>query len=360
MATGPGPQQRFNSNIIRISFPQIGGLVYLRAQIRSSSDIARITPVALVKGLPWGDFDLFDVVGGERDPELSNTDPLFSESVPIVDPVSDKMIAKYIYWAHRPVVKVDNPDVIPGIDNIIIDTAQWTEIYNHVVTYRLSPVWTRDQALTHFKTDGLLPGQDPDLVSVALTDTFGNLLTVPSPLFYAMAAEAGWTYHTEPGTPTTIHNDDDVASVIINTGKLFRDVDNLPNGKKPTFIDFTIDLAFNPHGSGHGFVKEIVSGSGWVPKDPDPTDPDGPFQPKRKTFPVTDRVLPVSGIPGKFTTDYNWPQFPHPWFNDTASQQIESASGTQRHFDCRITFGAGNLPPTIDIYPSGGGGGEEG
>lgn len=355
-----GPQQRFPQNIIRISFPQIGGLVYLRCQLRSESDQSPIDPVAIVKGLPWGDFNMFEVVGGENDPELSPSDPLLLETVPIVDPVSDKMLAKYIYWAHRAVVKNRTTEVIPGIDNVIIDTAQWTEIYNHVVTFRLTPVWTREQALNHYKTDGLLPGQDPDLVGVAVTNNFGQLLTVPSAEFYAIANGGGWTYHTEPGGATSIYNEDDVATIIINTGKLFRDVPNEPNGSKPARIEFTVDLPISP-GGGHGSIDFWLSGSGWIPKEPVQGDPDfgDPFTDKRRSFPVQDVVKPVSGIPGKFTTDYNVPTFPHPWNEDTAEIEKYNVRTSQEHADLRLTFGAGNVPPLIEIF-IGGGGGEEG
>lgn len=355
---GPGPAQRFPANIIRISFPTIGGLIYFRVAERWEGDATPQTPKALVKGLPWGDFDLFAVVGGETDPQASND--LKSENVPIADPITDKMIQKYLYWAHWSEVKARVTTVVPGIDVIVVDTAQWTEIYNHVVTNRLTPVQTRQEALDYFMGPGLLPGQDPNLVGVAITDVFGNLLTIPSPLFYAMAAEAGWTYHTETGAATNVYKEDNVASVVFNLAKLFRDTPNGPDGKKPAFIDFTIDLptrtGLEP-GTGAS-IDWNAGASAWIPKDlPDPpagTQIEAYF---RKSFPVHDVQVPISGIPGAFNTDYNVPTFDHPDFDALVEQTF--LGSTQLSVEGRITFGAGNVPPAVTLFLLGGGG-EEG
>lgn len=338
-----GPAQRFPSNIIRISFPAIGGLVFLRAAQRWNGDVAPIAPKALVSGLPWGDFDMFQVVGGVTDPEASLA--LQSESVPIADPVTDKMLQKYLYWAHYPKVSDLRTEPISGFETVIVDTANWTKLYNHVATFQLSPVWTRQQALDYFTTPpGLLAGQDPALVGVAITDNFGNLVPIPSTLFYQMAAEAGWTYHTEPGGGGTLYKQDDVACVVINLAKLFRDVPSLPNGQKPTSVEFTVAMPVTPSFEpGHGAALSWwLSGSAWSPKI---SDPQQDFE--RRTFPVEERQVPISGLPGQFNVDHLWPTFPHPDFG--ADVEDESVGTTAQTVSGVITFGAGNTPPDITL-----------
>lgn len=345
-----GPQQRFPSNIIRISFPAIGGLVFLRAAQRFNGDYAPITPKALIKGLPWDDFDMFGIVGGVVDPEASQE--LQAENVPIVDPVSDKMLQKYLYWAHYAKVSDLRTESISGFDIYIVDTANWTKLYNHVATFQLSPVWTRQEALDYFSTPpGLLPGQDPNLVSVAITDNFGNLVPIPSTQFFQMAAEAGWTYHVETSGGATIYKQDDVAVIVINLGKLFRDVPEV-NGQKPAQIEFDIEMPTKPDVPGHGAAFTWwVSGSAWSSKISDPQQDH-----ERRTFPVTTRETPISGLPGQVNVDHLWPTFPHPAFE--ADVEVTDIDATQQTADGTITFGAGDVPPDITIYNEGISGGE--
>lgn len=358
MAT-PGPAQRVPANIIRISFPQIGGLVYLRASMRTEADPTPISPVALVKGLPWDEFDLFDVVGGVVDPEAS--DDLKAETVPIEDPVTDKMLQKYLYWAHRAVVTDRRTIVVPGFEIVVVDLAQWTLVYNHVIGFALSPIMSREAALAQFQSLAGSTGYesaDPALMAVTLTNTLGVPFATTSELI-AFANAAGWTYHTETSGSTSVYNEDDVASVIINLAKLFRDVPNDPTtDAKPAEVEFTVDLPRFTLGGGHGGIQFWLTGSAWNPKPP--KDPPDPSQPEweRTTFPVTERVVPISGIPGAFNTDHNWPTFPHPFNSIDAEAKDLSVPSSQEVVAGTITFGAGNEPPFIELELDDGGGGE--
>lgn len=337
-----GPAQRFNSNIIKISFPSIGGLIWFRVAQRWEGDVVGPAAKALVEGLPWDDFDMFSGLHGE-DPDGTP-----EESVPVGNPVTDKMISKYLWWSHRTPVHNDGSVTLPSIETYVIDTANYIEIYNHTVTNRLYPVAPRDVALAYFKGPGLLPGQDPDLVGVQLG--FGDDLTVPSPLFFIFAAEAGWTYHIETSTGTA-HKSDDAANVIINLAKLFRDVPNDPvTGKKPAKVEFTITIPKKATSAGK--LQWWIQAAAFKSKLTKP--PEGPKDDERRDYPVHDRVVPISGIPGATNTDYLYPTFEF----DDEDKDESIGTGTEQKVFVTITFGVGKIGPKVEVELAGGGGGE--
>lgn len=338
MAT-PGPSQRFPANIVRISFPQIGGLVFFRVAQRWDGDVVPVAAKALVKGLPWPDFDMFEVVDGVRDPDGTPRD-----SVPVDNPVTENMLTKYRYWAQYPKVSADHNSVLPASDTYVLDEAEFTLIYNHVATGRVHPLATRDEALAYFRGPGLIPGQDPDLVGVGfLTNTWQEIVVnPPSDEFWAFVAGGAATYHIETTPPITIHKRDEAAVVVFNLAKLFKDVPNGPNGKKPAQVKFTVDLPVTPHFAiGHGArLSWWLSASAWSPKLSDPVKD---FQ--RRNFPVEDKTIPIRGIPGAFNYEYHVPTFPHP---DDADQDLDVVEKARRA-NVTITFGVGNVPPEVEI-----------
>jgi hypothetical protein len=335
-----GPAQRFPDNLIRISFPQIGGLVFLRVAQRWDGDVAPISPRALVSGLPWADFDLFAVIDGVRDPDGTPSD-----SVPIANPVTDNMLTKYRYWAQYPKVRADHNSTIPGFDTYVVDLANYVEVYNHIITGRVYILSNRDDALAYFRGPGLLPGQDPDLVGVGLFTNTGEPIVinpVPDANFWGAVATNGWTYHIEPAPPITIYRRDETAVVVLNLAKLVADMP-LVSGHPPTQAVFTVDLPVKPtiavgHGATLGWT---LSASAWSPQLSDPVRV---FE--RRSFPVTDEVAtPVSGIPGAFTYQYYVPTFPHP----QAVVSDTNVGTTARRATVTITFGVASVPPSVSI-----------
>jgi hypothetical protein len=333
--TTPGPAQRIPANITRINFPQVGGLVFFRVAQRWQGDVPPVTPTAFVRGLPWSDFDMFAVSGGVSDPDGTPTD-----SVPVANPVSGDMLTKYRYWAPYPEARADHNGVVPGFDTYVLDEASFTEIYNHVATSRVHPLATREDALAFFKGPGLLDGQDPDLIGVGfLTNDYREIVVnPPSTTFWAYVAEGAATYHVEATPPSTIYKRDDAAVVIVNLAKLFKDVPNGPTGKKPAQV--------RPHGAG---ISWQLSASAWSPKL---SSPARDFE--RRDFPVVDRTIPISGIPGAFNYEYHVPTFPHP----DALVQNRDVGETAQRVNATITFGAGAVPPKIELALAGTVGGE--
>jgi len=354
MARGPGPQQVFNQKIIRISFPTVGGLVLFRVAQRYDGDTpATPAPVASVVGLPWGTFDMFAVAGQNQiDPEGTPTD-----QVPIANPVTDDMLTKYLYWAHWPKARGVKSQTLPGFEIVVVDLAQWTLIYNHHTTSRLSSIMSREAALAQFR--GLVgstgyEGLDPDLMGVALTNNLGqDFATTEALIEYANAA--GWTYHVETAPGASVNTVDDVAIVIINLAKLFRDVPNV-NGKKPPSITFTINPPVRTFADGVGGLNWSISASAWIPKLLNPPKPNDPVADSRRIdFPVEDIQVPISGIPGAFNTDYHMPTFTHPdEFADVALIGLNRNEVVP--VTCTITFGAGNVAPEVELSAEFGGG----
>lgn len=341
MAT-PGPAQRFPANIIRINFPQIGGLVFFRVAQRWEGDVVPMSPRAFVKGLPWADFDMFSVSDGVADPD--GTPHLIS--VPVSNPVNDNMLTKFLYWAQYPKVSADHNSVVPGFDTYILDRAQFTEIYNHMAS-RLYPLATRDEALAYFRGPGLLEGQDPDLVGVAfLNNTYQEIVVnPPSTEFWLFVAQGAAEYHVEPTPPVPIYKRDEAAVIVVNLAKLFRDVP-LVSGSKPAQVKFTITMPVKPHyPTGHGATLSWnLSASAWSPKLSNPVKS---FQ--RRDFPVEDRSTPIRGLPGAFNYEYHVPTFPHP----DAFVQDKNVGEVERKVNATITFGAGSVPPKIELELAG-------
>lgn len=344
-----GPAQRFPSNIIKISFPAIGGLVFFRVAQRWDGSFAAPAAVAKVTGLPWDDFDLFDGI------DRIDPDGKPDEDVSISNPVSDAMLTKYLHWNQYKPVGVASNGTTPPFEQYIVDIAHFTEVYNHHITSRVYEHTSKEIALAYFQGAGLLPGQDASLVGVVLvTNTFENYV-IPSPKFFEDAAAGGWEYHIETTPGSTIYRRDDAATVIFNLAKLFRDVPNDPvTKKKPAQVHFKVELptkAASPPGTG-GLLSWKLQAAAFKSKLSDPPNFD-----ERRDFPVEDVVKPVSGIPGAFTTDYltpkGWP-FPYP-FADVKKSDVPA--GVTQFANVTITFGAAKVAPLVEIELDTGGGG---
>lgn len=351
MAKTPGPQQRFPSRIVRISFPAIGGLVYFRVQQRWTGSVAPLPAYALVEGLPWQSFNMFSVVGGEADSEGTP-----KETVPISDPVTDKMLTKYLYWAHHTEKNEQSSQTSPSTPFLVVDTANWTLVYDGHVTHRQTPVMTREAALAQFK--GLVgstgyEGLDPDKMGVGLYDNVGNdiITNPPDSTFWANVTYNHWTYHYEDLPGSASYRRTDTASIVLNLAKLFRDVPNLPNGKKPAFIDFTIQPVIVPtYPSGTGGAAQFwLQAGAYKPTVTKP--PDGPKPGERNSFPVHNELVPT-GFGND--TDFDVPSWEFP---DPAADIDDEQSWTPgQKAQVRITFGVGKVLPKVEIAPFDGGG----
>lgn len=365
MAKGPGPRQRFPGNIIRITFPSIGGMIYFRVAQRFSGDIPAPTPTAQVEGLPWDAFNMFNVVGGKKDPDGTPKDP---ESVSIDDPVTDHMLSKYLYWAQHPaksLARVTNST--PPTDFFVIDTANWVLVYNHMITARQTTPMTKEAALAQFKSLVGSPGYedlDPDLMGVGIFTNTGEEFTQDM-LIEGAAINPGWSGHYETLPGSTVTETDNVASIIINTGKLFRDVPNGGDGKKPAFIDFTVRPPSNslvPSGRGRlqwWIQAEAFKDSITKPEDGGPKYSEG----ERRDFPVRDTSSPVSGIPSATTRNLDIPDVTRAWVdfpNDTSDIREKQGWSDSTVAKVRIVFGVGSVLPKVFISFEDVGGGEIG
>jgi hypothetical protein len=257
------------------------------------------------------------------------------------------MLAKYRWWLPVRPAHDQKTVTTPGIDVFIVDTANWNEIYDHVVTARLTPVWTRDQALTFFKTPpfGLLDGQDPNLVGVGIfTNTF-QTVEIPSPTFFSMAASGGWTYHVEPGAPATGYQADDATVILLNLGKLYASLPKNPQtGKKPATFTFTIGGPTTP---GNGTLKWKVEGAAYKSRLT-PANQGGPKADERRDYPLKDTAAGTT-TPAEYHVP-DWTPWPQTGYSNDNVTGVVSA-------DVKITFGAGKTAPQVEITGAAGGGG---
>lgn len=323
-----------------------GGLIYFRIAQRYESDKPKLDPLALVEGLPWASFNAFDLVGGKKDPQGS---PL--EDVDIEDPVTDQMLSKYLYWAQhekRTVSRVTS--TTPDHPFYIVDTANWTLVYDHHITSRITEIMSEDAALAQFR--GLIgspgyEGLDPDKMGVALINpTFQEISVNPPDAYFWGGVAAGWAYHTEilPGNEVTTY--DDVISIIFNLEKLQRDLAS--GGSLPKTVEFTITPP-TTIGEPKGRLTWWVQAQPFLAKISDPPDPGAG---ERRSFPVEDKVTPVRGIPGAYNTLFDNPSKPAGWldfpFGGANVEEEEGwTTGTQAHV--KITFGENGEKPEIEI-----------
>jgi hypothetical protein len=157
--------------------------------------------------------------------------------------------------------------------------------------------------------------------------------------FIQVAPSAGWTYHYEPNPvpDAKITTVDDVALLILNLAKLYRDMP-LVAGKKPTTFNFRVRApAFPDPGSSSITFTWDLTASAWIPKSSTP-----PKAKERLSFPVEDG-------PGVYMT----PTFPHP--DNLASAGAGSQTG-QEEINIQITFGAAGVAPVILMSTGSGGG----
>lgn len=267
------------------------------------------------------------------------------------------MLQKYLYWAQYTKATKDTTEALPGFEIVVLDLAEWALVYgNQRTSLTTGPfvLLSQQQALDYFKNSvqTMDPPLDPNKVGVApityykYPDPPG--VNTPEKLI-EQANEFGWSYHVEFSPGSTAYTHDDAAIFVINMAKLFRDVPVDPQtGKKPPSIPFTIDLA--KKGSAEGRLSWRVQASAWSTKISDPQQ-----DWERRDFPVEDRLVPISGIPGKFNTDLHWPLFPifssaDIEDDDVSSTQVTAVTG-------QLFFGVGKIPPSVSLeLPSSGGG----
>jgi hypothetical protein len=251
-------------------------------------------------------------------------------------------------------VTIRTTKTIPGVDVYIIDKAQFVEIYRSVATSRQSALGTKEEALAYFQGPGLLPGQDPALVSVELLTNTWESYTIPSAKFFEDAAAGGWLYHIEVGAPSTIYTYQDTADVIFNIKKLYADLEKGPDGKKPATLTFRIDAPNKkPPPAGKGGKLEWKIGAS-VFKSTLTKPPDGPKDDERRDYPVEDKLVPVSGIPGEFDHEYLSPTFPFP--EEKAENKDIHTTG-ENFVEVKLTFGSAKEAPSVEIVDHMGTGG---
>lgn len=279
----------------------------------------------------------YRLLGKNLPDSILNANP----SIEVTQPLTLNTLKKFaIFSPATGIYDFSITTTIAGFNIVIVDTAQWTMTYNHHVTFHLSPVMTREAALNQFK--GLVgstgyEGLDPDLIGVALTDIFGNDLPVPSPLFYAMAAGGGWTYHEEPSGTSSAYGRESAGGMIFNLGLLKSFLKD--NEKGATEWHFKVNFARQRDLQVMEFAAEAFETG------------------ERLSFPVSDKKRPTWDSWGP-------PESTHE-FEDESGFQINQPERQARTANVTITLGhrdaQGNrVPPDVEIELDSGGGGEEG
>jgi hypothetical protein len=208
----PGPSQRI-SNIIRIAFAAIGGVVILHWEFKngirkngSKYDGQRTAAPQLIDaiiGLSAVNPVLPDLpIIGSAGLALV-ADPK-SKNVPVTNPYNDDMLKRYVAWS--PEAPKDKTATTPGAsgDLYFVDSANWQLVYAGHIGDRISPIMTRDAAIALFQAQMTALGNDPSKVGVQLEQAFFNgqvqdLPNLPDPFTVQVFAEAGWSWHSEPG-----------------------------------------------------------------------------------------------------------------------------------------------------------------
>lgn len=365
MATGPGPQQRFPSHIVRISFPKPGGLVYFfwrynYAIIKDPSSgappTARVGTASAQLPAPYDvTFDFSDseldlenfhmfadapytLLGKDLPANILSANP----PITVVNPVTLNMLKKYaIFSPATGIYDLSLTTPVAGFDVYVVDRAQWTMTYNHHVTFSLSPVMTKEEAINQFKslagTTGYEGITDTSLIGVDLTDIFGNSLLVPSPLFFSMAAGGGWEYHTEPSGGSNAYGRESGTGMIFNLGLLKSFVKQSERGTK----EYNFKMTFakkNEMQAVELFAETFETG-------------------QRLNFPVDAKKRPTWDTwfpPESFTI--------HPFTDVNGFVKLGSVASNQTA-NVKITLATTNVqgqrvPPFTEISLSGSGGGE--
>jgi hypothetical protein len=235
MAKGPGPQQRFPSNIIRIAFAAAGGLVYFHWDWKSVSDSS--SPPADPNPL----FDFANSVIQTPNLHMWTDSPVArlavpmskdeaKRSVPVRNPVTVSMLPHYSMWTpeNAPKYRIATTISSPAGDIYIIDKANWNLVYAAHITSKLIGPYSAAQALAIYQ--GLIgttgyEDLDPTKMGVSLEQVFYNgafqdLPPFPDPLTISVFASSGWQWHTEPGTTKTQVKVDGTANLILNLAQL--------------------------------------------------------------------------------------------------------------------------------------------
>lgn len=342
MATKPGPQQRFPSNIIRIAFAAAGGLVYFHWEWKSEST----TPTAPADVDPLFDFansfvDTPNVRLVSDAPISRLAVPMSKDEalrdVPVRDPVTVNMLPHYSMWTPenaRPVYRKVETKSTPGDDIYFVDTANWVLVYNHHITSRQTAVMSRDAALAQYigliGTTGY-EDLDPTLMGVTLPEyydgtQFREIPNFPDPLAFTIFALNGWTYHTEPGTPSTLTTSEGSANLILNLAQLR--IMTQKSHQKDKTLEFNITIAKDK------MIKSFQMEAQAV------TLKDGPrFDKNTQTysFPVDSKLKPT------------WPE----WFDESAF--VQGLSGSSSHtINVKITYAGRDskgkdTPPMVEL-----------
>lgn len=338
----PGPRQVFNSKIIAIRFPSIGGLAYIRAKWTWIGNRASPSPVARIEDLPgsWGTtFNIFDFKAVEdadakKDPKVA--------AASIVNPVTDLMLQRYKMWQQYPNAVRNEAKSTPGGHFLVLDTANWTLIYANHTTSRVSRVMTREAALAEFR--GLVgsPGYenlDPTKMGVAVTTNTGGDFTEAE--LEAIVASGLWTAHYEDFPGTTFYTRNEGADAMINLRKLFVDQPKV-NGKKQTKISFKVFLPTYDKGTSGNAAGQLWTLQGAVYKStvtkPTPQDDE-----RLNYSPVVDRA--VSDGTG-YTYDMQLPT----WKGWPQAEVIAPSGWTDGAYVLvTITYGVLKVPPKIEM-----------
>lgn len=257
----PGPRQVFKDLIDRISFPPVLGgtlFIYYNYQTGMQGDTqGRLTSPPSEAGA------IVNWEGGVFDGKLPNMDltssstlkvPVPGADQPIPDPVNPQtkdMLAKLLAWKFQaPVHITGTTPAGPAGVIYVIDTASWQLVYDHFLANRLTPPMSRDQAIASFQA---LAGHDPSglitdaskvevqLEQALINGVIQDIPNFPSPIAFQIFAEAGWTYHTEPGSGgVALYGRRDAGSLVLNLQTLRALIKPDDQGKRPDFFDFTV------------------------------------------------------------------------------------------------------------------------
>lgn len=343
----PAPRQVFPSNIRAITFPSVGGLVFVRVEqtwLGTTPGPGYHAGVSFPK-LPWKPFDMF----GDPEPVADSSD--HSKNFDIVNPVTDGMLAHWLHWEPKPPVKQDHTKTTPGIQFPVIDIAGWYGVYNNHDNGQAA-TGTREgvEELLYNAYNSFFGNVDRSKFGVRLADVYDPKIrnyrairSWPDPEWDQIFYGNGWSYHLETGPSYTSFTSNGAAVLILNLTKAFRDIPNDPlTGKKPPTFTFRIDAQTSDGITGTLGWQVIGYSNSTKKASTPPADSDG-----RRDFPLKETT---EGSGDTAMTHYLVPDF------EAADATAEALNPTgAAHVIATVTFGTPKVKPKIEFEVNLGG-----
>jgi hypothetical protein len=329
----PGPAQVFPSNISRVNFPLGGDLLFVRIENGKSGSGPGGTPSSMVTRLPGDlqDFEAFGTITPQKDPKNTSNRP-----PPVVHPVSSAMLGYYALWPRLPVYTATTSSTETPEPTVVIDIAEWDGMLHTGIRVFTSSKMSKEDAFEYsynaFNDNyGPYPRENFSVVLTLVFDVtptfshpFGRFREVkpyPDPEWATTFAFNGWSWHLEPGKPTTSFSTVHISTFILNLAVLRKNQpeDPVTKQKEPTH---TIRI-YAPVGEGSNWGISAAATRA------------------RRSFP-----LDVSDQTGQLL----WPTWePYPFPNDAKVGGGVHGLVLGGFVDMVITFGTKDVPPKVEF-----------